>query len=170
MNLRAVNAPRLEDRIGEIKKLFWGDVRDRTIGPRLRELSLNITRECRGRDDMCELKAIYDFTVNNIRYTGDFWGKDTFQSPFRTLQFRGGDCDDHAALNAMLASWNGFKTKWRVTSNTGATWDHIYALAGVPRMDPTRWVPLDTTLPIRAGSHKFNVHPPHRKYREFSVE
>lgn len=91
MNLRAYNAPRLEDRVALLRKLLWdknGGLRD----PRVRKLGLEITRECRARDDMCELRAIFDFVVHNIRYTGDITGKDTFQSPLRTLEFRGGDC------------------------------------------------------------------------------
>lgn len=75
-------------------------------------------------------------------------------------------CDDHSVLNAVLAMENGFPTRFRITSNTGATWDHIYCLAGVPRTGPRKWVPLDTTLP---GANKFGVHPPMAKYREFDV-
>lgn len=75
-------------------------------------------------------------------------------------------CDDMATLNAVLAMENGFQTKFRITSNTGATWDHIYALAGVPKMSPRRWVALDTTLP---GGNKFGVEPPRAKKEDFDV-
>ena len=76
------------------------------------------------------------------------------------------NCDDHSVLCAVLAMENGFPTRFRITSNTGATWDHIYCLAGVPRTGPRKWVPLDTTLP---GANRFGVHPPMAKYRDFEV-
>ena len=74
-------------------------------------------------------------------------------------------CDDHAGLNVVLAMENGFFTKFRITSNTGASWDHIYALAGVPKHRPTRWVVLDTTL----GPGRFMREPPSVKRVDFDV-
>ncbi len=75
-------------------------------------------------------------------------------------------CDDHSVMNAVLAMENGFFTKFRITSNTGSTWDHIYCLAGVrSKTSPNSWVALDTTLP----GNKFNVHPPMAKYKDFEV-
>lgn len=74
-------------------------------------------------------------------------------------------CDDMAVLNSVLAMENGFQTKFRITSNTGATWDHIYCLAGIPKHAPTRWVALDTTL----GSNRFGHEPPRAKLQDFEV-
>jgi hypothetical protein len=76
-------------------------------------------------------------------------------------------CDDHSVVNAVLAMENGFSTRFRITSNTGATWDHIFCLAGVPKGPNARkWIALDTTLP---GHNKFGVQPPMAKYRDFDV-
>lgn len=74
-------------------------------------------------------------------------------------------CDDHAVLAAVLAMENGFQTRFRITSNTGATWDHIYCMAGVPKHSPNRWIPLDTTL----GPRRFAKSPPMAKYKDFDV-
>lgn len=75
------------------------------------------------------------------------------------------NCDDHAGLVAVLAMENGFTCKFRITSNTGATWDHIFCVVGVPKIAPRRWVPLDTTLP--RGS--VGTHPPMAKYKDFEI-
>jgi hypothetical protein len=75
------------------------------------------------------------------------------------------NCDDHAVLAAVLAMENGFQTKFRITSNTGQTWDHIYTMAGIPKHAPTKWVALDTTM----GPGKFGHQPPRRKLRDFTV-
>ena len=163
--LRAHNVTTLEDRINVLRGLVWlkeGGLRD----PAMRKYGLMITQACPARNDMCELKAIFDFVVQNVRYTGDITGRDTFQSALRTMQFGGGDCDDHAALSAVLGMENGFTMKWRITSNAGTSWDHIYAMAGVPKHRPTRWVALDTTL----GASRFTHEPPRAKYQDFLVD
>lgn len=72
-------------------------------------------------------------------------------------------CDDHAILTSSLAIENGFPAKVRITSNTGETWDHIYTMAGVPRLNPRRWISLDTTL----GPGKFGKEPSQVKHIDF---
>ena len=63
---------------------------------------------------------------------------------------------------------NGFTTRFRITSNTGASWDHIYLQAGLPKNSrfPTRWITIDTTLP---SDRNFNVQPPFADHRDFVV-
>lgn len=172
--LRAHQVTSLEDRIALLRKLVWlgNAAHDSRLGaegglrdPYMRQLGLLVTRACAARNDMCELQAVFDFVVKNVRYTGDIAFKDTFQTALRTLQYGGGDCDDHSVLCAVLAMENGFQTKFRITSNTGATWDHIYCLAGVPKHDPKEWIPLDTTL----GNGRFGRNPPQAKHQDFVV-
>jgi hypothetical protein len=135
-------------------------------------------RGCPARDDECEAKAIFDWVANpkNVRYTGDVGAHaltpggsvepvDLFQSAIRTLEFHGGDCDDNAVLNATLGAQNGFPVKFRITSNTGDSWDHIYTMFGVPKLDPTRWLAIDTTL----GPGKFNKQPARAKEVDFAA-
>lgn len=173
--LRAHNVRTLDDRVAILRRMVWlGDAafgrRNPPVGglkdPRMRQIGLEVTRGCPARNDACELNAIYEFTKSNVRYTGDITDKDTFQTAWRTLQMAGGDCDDHSVVNAVLAMENGFQTRFRITSNTGQTWDHIYCLAGVPKNNPRQWIALDTTLP---GRNKFGVHPPMAKHRDFDV-
>lgn len=167
--LRAHQVSSLEDRVKILRDLVWGNAPQRTRGslrdPMMRQIGLLCTQHCAARNDMCELRAIFDTVVRNVRYTGDVTFKDTFQSALKTLQFGGGDCDDHSVLNAVLAMENGFQTKWRITSNKGTTWDHIYCMVGVPKHAPTSWVALDTTL----GAGAFGREPPSAKYRDFVV-
>jgi hypothetical protein len=107
----------------------------------------------------------------NVRYTGDIAGVDTFSSPIRTLQMGGEDCDGHTLLNAALAICNGYKTKVRITSNRGTTWDHIYCMAGLPRGKTDRWVALDTTLArSRSDFSRFGVEPPRAKFQDFMMD
>lgn len=165
--LRSHNVSTLKDRVRLLRNLVWngshgvGGLRD----ARMRAIGLAVTQGCRARDDRCELDAIYEFVKRNVRYTGDITYKDTFQSAYRTLQMGGGDCDDHSVLNAVLAMENGFQAMFRITSNTGATWDHIYCLAGLPKNNPSRWIAIDTTLP----GGRLGTNPPQAKHQDFLV-
>lgn len=138
---------------------------------------------CPGRDDECEARAIFDWVASHIRYTGDVGphalrpggpveAVDQFQAADRTVEFRGGDCDDHAVLTATLAAQNGFPPKFRITSNTGDSWDHIYTMVGVPKLDPKQWIALDTTLGDPGHGNttgKFNKQPKRAKQADFAA-
>lgn len=120
--LRAHSVHTLEDRIKILRQLVWspnGGARD----PLLRNLGLQVTRHCPARDDMCELRAIFDFITKNVRYTGDITGKDTFQTAFRTLQFGGGDCFPEGTL---VVTRDGFEQIERLEVgdeiHDGQTW------------------------------------------------
>jgi hypothetical protein len=146
----------IQERVGIIQDMVWKSVQD----PRMRKIALQVTKDCPARDGTCEARKIHDFVKGNVRYTGDVApvkhgrhgpveGVDLFQSAFRTLEFKGGDCDDHSILNATLLALNGISPKLRVTAprRAGTSWQHIYAMAGLPKTNPGSWKALDTTLP-----------------------
>lgn len=163
----------IEERVGLLQDLTAKSVKD----PKMRKLALGITRGCPARDGSCEARAIYNWTKKNIRYTGDVGphklsrtgpveGVDLFQSAARTAEFGGGDCDDHSILNCTLALLNGLHCRFRVTSPSkkrGDNYTHVYAVAGLPKNNPRKWVALDSTLPGR----KYGKEAPHAKRRDF---
>jgi transglutaminase-like putative cysteine protease len=160
----------LEERVALLRKLCW-DPKNGIRSPVLLPIARRITQGCVARDAICELRAIYRFVVENVRYTGDIAGVDTFSSPLRTLQMGGEDCDGHAVLCAALAICNGFKAKVRITSNRGVTWDHIYCMVGMPKGRADKWVVLDTTLARNQQDFsRFNVEPPRAKFQDFTME
>jgi hypothetical protein len=182
----------IKERVFLLQGLVAGSVKDADV----RKLALAITGHgrrkikvgteavnvvgaaCPARDDMCEARAIFDWTSNpeNLRYTGDVGPHalspggpveaiDLFSSARRAIEMRGEDCDGHAVVNATLGAQNGFPVKFRITSNTGETWDHIYTMFGVPKIDPTRWIAIDTTL----GPGRFNKQPARKKQVDFAA-
>ncbi len=162
----------LEERVASIQDLVYKGVQD----PQMRKLALGITHHCPERDGMCEAKAVYDYVKGRIRYTGDIAevkfgrngpveGIDLFQSPKRTNEFMGGDCDDHSGLAATLLALNGITPRLRVTAETRNGEDsHIYAVAGLPKTAPTKWLALDSTLP---GKNNFGVEMPRGRTTDF---
>jgi hypothetical protein len=161
----------IEERVASIQDLVWKGVQD----PRMRKLALQITKHCPERDGLCETKAVFDYVKKHVRYTGDvapvkmgrngpIEGVDLFQAGKRTLEFGGGDCDDHSTLISTLLALNGIMPRLRVTAQTRNGEDsHIYAIAGLPKENPGKWVALDTTLP----GHKFGVEYPAGRITDF---
>ena len=163
----------IKDRIAILQDLTAKSVRD----PRMRKIALQMARHCKERDASCEAKGIYSWMKRNVRYTGDIgphalWsggpveGVDLFQSAYRTVEFGGGDCDDHAILACTAALLNGMSCKYRVTSPRRGKQDdftHIYAMIGLPKMRPTKYVAVDTTLP----GQRYGVEAPHAKKLDF---
>lgn len=163
----------IRERVAIIQDLIHESVKQ----PEMRKLALRITQVCPARDGVCESRAIYEWVRQNIRYTGDIaphkHGRagqyepiDLFQRADRTVEFAGGDCDDHTILVSTLAILNGIQARARVTSRTSKNeedYTHIYPMLGIPKMRPAEWVAADTTLPGR----RFNVEAPHAKRLDF---
>lgn len=120
-----------------------------TVDPYLRNTALKIIRNCAGRDDSCELDAIYyavkhgdpdiPALANGIKYVADPRYADYFSSPVDTLKNaeRGaaaGDCDDHSSLIAALAGGCGWKVGLRAWGPKGGNgFSHVYPVVAFPK-------------------------------------
>lgn len=177
LQLYRANNISIDTRVGLIQKRVWEGVND----PRIRKLALELTRQCGRNDGPCETQRIYDAVKRRVRYTGDVAPVkhpdgtvepiDYFQSPWRTWEFQGGDCDDHSGLIAALLSSIGVPVHLRVTAPTKLSdWGHIYPVAGVPKENPKKWISVDTTLPgkTRLGDEarfgRKRDYVPHKDY------
>lgn len=104
------------------------------------------------KDNLGEAKAIFDQIRKNVRYTSDILYKDTYQHPAKTLKLRSADCDDYSTLVCASLATVGIPCRFKVIRTKGAReWNHIYAQAGFPRANPTKWVTLDASVPVRFG-------------------
>ena len=130
--------------------------------PLVRTTALRITGDCAGRDDRCELEAIYRAVKHGhpdvagmergFRYVADPREVDFFTAPSRSLAMCGmgacgGDCDDHSALIAALAGTLGFQVGLRAYATKGdKDFSHVYAVVGFPKRNPQKWLGMDTTV------------------------
>lgn len=98
------------------------------------------------RDWIGEVCAIGQHIQNNVRYTLDTFGMDTYRTPQRTLQMAIGDCDDMAALAGAALQAVGYPVWLKVIRTLGhPEFHHIYILAGIPPTGPTQVIPIDPT-------------------------
>lgn len=153
----------IDERLAGVAVQMMRSIRD----PRVRQLAVSIVskrsrkpNEHTGdggwaiaeRDYWGEVKAIFNWMRANVRYIRDMSTIDTFALAMRTIEARGGDCDDYTiALGALLMSI-GYSVRMKtIQTNSSEDWDHIYLQVGLPPGKPTKWRTLDASVAQPAG-------------------
>lgn len=155
MTVKTFTVRTIEERVGFIVKMIQKG-RDH---PAVRKFTAHaVSKKCQGKwcvdegDYENEIRAVFNTVRENVRYVRDTHGKDLFQHPARTLEFRSADCDDYSSLLCACLQSIGYPVRLRVIrTKTASDWNHIYALVGLPPRNPTKWIPLDASLPKPAG-------------------
>lgn len=111
--------------------------------PAVRETALSLIAGLRPKDWRGEIKALFEFVRDHIRYTRDIRGLETLQIPTVTLDNSAGDCDDKSTLLAALLESIGHPTRFVAVgySKPGA-YSHVY----VETKLGASWLPLDATV------------------------
>jgi hypothetical protein len=139
---------------------------DRALkSPQIYELARRIVQNVPPYDDAQEVKALYDWVHQNIRFVKGVSGKQSIQTADATLAMQAGQCTDMAILLAALVMSIGYPAGFRaIASDPGAPdqFNHIYPEVQLEGA----WVPIDAA---RADA-SFGV-PPARIYRSefFSI-
>jgi len=111
----------------------------------VRERALAILRAAgvAGHDFAGEVRALFSWVRDRVRFVRDPAGVEWLQAPRYTLERGYGDCDDKAtALAAMLlAVGHPAALRLRAVGFRSGTLSHVYVLAKLAG----RWVPLDPT-------------------------
>ena len=104
------------------------------------------------RDWLGEVCAISEHIKNNVRYTLDTYGIDTYRTPIRTLQLAMGDCDDMAQLAGAMLQAVGYPVMIKVIQTPDQDdFNHIYIMAGMPPQNPKKFVAVDPSQPFGCG-------------------
>jgi transglutaminase-like putative cysteine protease len=155
MRMRTYQIRTLEDRIKALRKLVEQGKRD----PYVYEFSRRAVNGRCGdtwcvpeKDNAAEIKALFKAVRDNVRYTSDILGVDTYQLPAHTLRLRTADCDDYTTVSCALANALGLPCRMKVIRTKGAPeWNHIYAQIGFPRRNPTKWISFDASVDMPLG-------------------
>jgi transglutaminase-like putative cysteine protease len=106
----------------------------------------------RSRNDIATARKLFNNVRQNVRYTSDIEGVDTYQKPSHTLGLRTGDCDDYSTLTCAALGSVGIPCRYKVIRTKGARdWNHIYPQAGFPRANPQRWISMDSSVNMPFG-------------------
>lgn len=138
---------------------------------RIRFLAEDITRPCRSKDYLCNVRRIYDWMLKNIKWDRDPDGKEMLRSPIVTLDRRVGDCDDHTILMGSLIKSMGIPVRIvLVASYKPEVFNHVLIEALVPVEDKLKWIAVDTTpLNVNGKLFPFGVRPPAHRYKVLEV-
>ena len=178
MRMRSFNIRTLEDRIAYLQKLADQGKRDpevyafvrRAIGKKCGKKwcidekdNLGEARALFGAlrqtkpprmtaRDVAKARRVFGQTREDVRYTSDIAGVDTYQKPAHTLALGAADCDDFSSLTCASLGAIGIPCRYKVIRTRGARdWNHIYAQAGFPRAKPTRWISMDSSVNMPFG-------------------
>ena len=127
----------LDVRVIQLRKYYQEAVNN----PVIRSLAKRITSGA--RTDLEKVLRIAGWVKKNIRYQKEPPGIDIIVPPLRLINLGVGDCEDHLLLISSLAGAVGIPVKWKVISQDGRVWRHIYPLVRVGG----RFRPVDLTVP-----------------------
>lgn len=94
-----------------------------------------------------EVRDLFTFVRDNIRYLKDIADVETVAAPDFTLETRQGDCDDKAVLLASLLESIGHRARFVALSFSPGIYSHVIVETKIGRY----WVPLETTEPVPMG-------------------
>jgi Transglutaminase-like superfamily len=97
-----------------------------------------------------EIKALFEWMQQNVRYTKDPFRVEVLHSARRLLELRAGDCDDMTILLGSMLESIGHPVRLVVTGPDPLRpklFSHIYLEA----FHQGQWIPLDATMPYAIG-------------------
>lgn len=120
------------------------------VNPRMRQAATNIVHFCPAKDELHEVRTLFEFVRDQVRYVKDINGVETLSTPEITLAGRVGDCDDKTVLLCTLLECVGYPTRFVMTGYyTPGDFEHVYCQAFVPAIGD--WLDLDATEPQPMG-------------------
>lgn len=113
-------------------------------GQQIRVVALQILNQAgtENHNPAAAAKAIFRWVKHHIRYIRDPIGLETVQAPEVTLRLGAGDCDDHSALVAALATTLAIPARFVVVGPSRGRFVHIYPQLFVG----DAWRNADTTM------------------------
>jgi transglutaminase-like putative cysteine protease len=129
----------------------------------VRRVALGLVKDLPPNDDVSEVKALWQFARDAIRYVRDVRGIDTLQTPTVTLKLRQGDCDDKALLLASMLETIGYPTKFTVSATVPhGSYNHVFVETFVPRLG--KWIPLESSVPGFPFGRALRTFEPARRF------
>lgn len=113
-------------------------------------IDILVERAVKPKDYLGEIKALFEWVQQNVRYTKDTVRVEVLHSAHRMLELRAGDCDDMAILLGAMLESIGHPVRLALSGPDPVRQDlftHIY----VEVFHKGRWIALDATMPYPMG-------------------
>ncbi|MGH8590902.1 MAG: transglutaminase-like domain-containing protein [Gammaproteobacteria bacterium] len=113
-------------------------------------IDILLQRGIKPKDYLGEIKGLFEWVQQNVRYTKDTFRVEVLHSAKRMLELRAGDCDDMAILLGAMLEAIGHPVRLALTGPDPLRQDlfsHIY----LEVFHKGRWIPLDATMPYPMG-------------------
>jgi hypothetical protein len=113
-------------------------------------IDILLQRAVKPKDYLGEIKALFEWVQQNVRYSKDTFRVEVPHSANRMLELRAGDCDDMAILLGAMLEAVGHPVRLVLTGPDPLRRDlfsHIYLEVS----HKGRWIPLDSTMPYPMG-------------------
>ncbi|MDE2019669.1 MAG: transglutaminase domain-containing protein [Patescibacteria group bacterium] len=103
---------------------------------------------------MGEIRALFEFVQNEIRYVRDIHNVETIHFPEVILENSQGDCDDKAVLLGAVLESIGHPVRLVAVGFRPGVYSHVYLET---RFGKNGWLPLDATEPYSMGWKPKNI-------------
>jgi hypothetical protein len=113
-------------------------------------IDILLQRSVKPKDYLGEIKALFEWVQQNVRYTKDTFRVEVLHSAKRMLELRAGDCDDMSIVLGAMLEAIGHPVRLALSGPDPLRPDlfsHIY----LEVFHKGRWIPLDATMPHPMG-------------------
>ena len=134
--------------VGHIGDLIKQGAKDFHV--RQTAIGILLQRSVKAKDYLGEIKALFEWVQQHVRYSKDPYRVEVFIPQSRMLDLRAGDCDDMAILLGAMLEVIGHPVRLVLTGPDPLRPDlftHIY----LEVFHKGRWIPLDATMPYPMG-------------------
>lgn len=122
-------------------------VRDGKRNLQVRATALKLVSHLPPKSWSAEVKALFYFVRDKIRFVRDINGIETLHTPEKVLDFGQGDCDDKSILLASLLESIGHPTRFVAVGPEQDQFSHVLVETKIG----DRWLPLETTENVEPG-------------------
>lgn len=112
---------------------------------RQKALDILLERRVNPKDYLGEIKALFEWVQQNIRYTKDPFRPEVLHSVRRMLELRAGDCDDMAILLGAMWEATGHPVRL-VLAGPDPLRPHLFTHVYLEVYCKGCWIPLDLTI------------------------
>jgi hypothetical protein len=117
---------------------------------RQKAIDILLARGVRPKDYLGEIKALFEWVQQNVRYTKDPFKVEVLHTARRMLELRAGDCDDMTILLGAMLEAIGHPIRL-VIVGPDPTRPHFFSHIYLEANYKGKWIPLDPTMPYPPG-------------------